>query len=159
MSIMEKVYYQNLPETTEYRVPPDTVAPRGHEAMLPVEAPQEKLTDEQLEQALPKPSGHKILISLPKVEDTYEGGLIKKVRSTVEAEQITTVVALVLDMGPDAYKDTERFPSGPWCAVGDYVLIGPYKGTRFVLNGHEYRICNDDSIEGVVAHPAGYRRV
>lgn len=147
---MEKVYYHNLPETSMEFPVPDAVA---------TESPQEKLTDEQLEQALPVPTGHKLLISLPQVEDTYEGGLIKKVRSTVEAEQITTVVALVLDMGPDAYKDTERFPSGPWCKPGDYVLVGPYKGTRFVLNGAEFRIINDDTVDGVVADPRGYRRV
>lgn len=142
---MEKVLY-HLPETT-------TSVPAQEEPK------QEALTDAQLEAALPKPQGFKILISLPKVDDTYEGGLIKKVRSTVEAEQVTSVVALVLDVGPDAYQDKTRFPSGPWCKPGDYVLVGPYKGTRFILNGSEFRIIADDTVEGVVADPRGYRRV
>lgn len=121
-------------------------------------AKQERLTDEQMEKALPKPVGHKLLLALPEVEDTYNG-VIAKVRETMQNEQVTSVVALVLDMGPDAYKDESRFPSGAWCKVGDFVLIGPYKGQRFQLNGKEFRIINDDSIEGVVADPSGYRRI
>lgn len=143
---MEKVLYGNLAD-----------AP----GMPPVEVEKEEdapLTDEQFEQALPKPSGFKILISLPKVDDTYEGGVIKKIKTAIQNEQVTSVVALVLEVGPDAYPK-DRFPSGPWCKAGDYVLVGPYKGTRFILNGAEFRIINDDSIEGVVANPAGYRRI
>lgn len=143
---MEKILYGGL----------ETAA-----GMPPVEAaPQESpLTDEQLEQALPKPTGFKLLIALPKVDETYEGGIIQKVKSTIQNEQVTSVVALVLDMGPDAYKDQTRFPSGPWCEVGNYVLVGPYKGTRFILNGSEFRIISDDTVEGVVADPSGYRRI
>jgi len=122
-------------------------------------APQEPLSDQEMEMSLPKPAGHKILIALPTVSDTYEGTAIQKVQETIQAETVTSVVALVLDVGPDAYKDRERFPSGPWCKEGDYVLVGPYKGCRFALNGQEFRVINDDSIEGVVADPRGYRRV
>lgn len=118
-----------------------------------------KVTDEMIEAALPKPSGFKLLIALPEVEDKYEGGIIAKVRDTMQAEQMTSVVALVLDVGPDAYKDPARFPSGPWCKPGDFILIGPYKGQRFSVWGKEYRIINDDSCEGVVADPRGYRRI
>lgn len=119
---------------------------------------QEMLTDEQMEQALPRPAGHKLLLALPDVEDKHNGVIIKT-RETMNNEQVTSVVALVLDMGPDAYKDETRFPSGPWCEVGNYVLIGPYKGQRFSLNGKEFRIINDDNVEGVVADPRGYRRI
>lgn len=135
---MEKVSYKLEPETP---------------------MPEVELTDEQMEAALPRPCGHKMLLALPEVEKTFSGTSIQKVGATREAESITSVVALVLDMGPDAYQDKARFPSGPWCKVGDYVLTGPYKGQRFNLNGKEFRILNDDSIEGVVADPAGYRRV
>jgi co-chaperonin GroES (HSP10) len=120
---------------------------------------QETISDEDLEKALPKPCGHKILVALPTVEEKYEGTNIIKVRESQHNEQVTSVVALVLDVGPDAYKDKERFPSGPWCAVGDYVLVGPYKGQRFIFGGAEYRIMNDDNVEGIVADPRGYRRV
>lgn len=125
---------------------------------VPDEQP-EQLSEEQMEAALPVPVGHKLLIALPKVDDKYEGTSIVKVDSAKAAEQVTSVVALVLDMGPDAYKDASRFPTGAWCKVGDYVLVGPYKGVRFILCGQEYRILNDDLIEGVVADPRGYRRV
>jgi co-chaperonin GroES (HSP10) len=130
------------------------------ESTLPGESPpEERLTDEQMEQALPKPSGYKLLIALPKVDDKFDGTSIVKTAAVQQAEQVTSVVALVLDVGPDAYKDPERFPSGPWCKPGDYVLVGPYKGTRFILNGQEFRIIADDLIEGVVPDPRGYRRV
>jgi co-chaperonin GroES (HSP10) len=117
------------------------------------------LTDEQMEQALPHPVGYKILVTLPKVDDKFEGTSIQKVDTTRYNEQITSVVALVLEVGPDAYQDKERYPSGPWCKVGDYVLIGPYKGQRFILNNQEFRIMNEDTIEGVVPDPRGYRRI
>lgn len=122
------------------------------------EPPQERLTDEQFEQALPVPVGHKLLLALPDVEETHNGILVKT-KETIQNETVTSVVALVLDMGPDAYKDSSRFPSGPWCEVGNYVLIGPYKGQRFSLNGREFRIINDDCVEGVVKDPRGYRRI
>lgn len=119
----------------------------------------EELTEEQLEAALPKPAGFRLLIALPKVEDKFEGTNIIKTKEVQQHEQVTSVIALVLDMGPEAYKDEKRFPSGPWCKVGDYVIVGPYKGMRFLLGNNEYRIISDDLVEGVVADPRGYRRV
>lgn len=116
------------------------------------------LNDDELEAALPVPCGHKLLIALPTVEKTF-GGTIIKAKSTVHAETSTTVIAIVLDMGPDAYADKERFPGGPWCKKGDYVLLAPYSGVRFFLNGDEYRVINDDSISGVVASPKGYSSI
>ena len=119
---------------------------------------KKELSEQELENALPKPSGHKMLVALPKVADTFEGSMIQKVDSTKMAESVTSVVALVLELGPDAYKDAERFPSGPWCAAGDYVLMRPYQGTRFMLNGQEFRVVNDDSVDGIVTDPRGYSR-
>lgn len=117
-----------------------------------------ELSQQELEDALPKPVGHKILVALPKVDDTFTGSVIQKIDSTKMAETITSVVALVLDLGPDAYKDESRFPGGAWCKVGDYVIMRPYQGTRFMLNGQEFRIVNDDSPDGVVKDPRGYSR-
>lgn len=133
--------------------PPELTQPSVEDPAPPV------LTEEQMESALPKPTGHKLLIALPKAEDKYDGTSIVKIDAAKAAEQVTSVVALVLDMGPDAYGDTTRFPSGPWCEVGNYVLVGPYKGIRFLLNGQEFRIINDDLVEGVVCDPRGYRRL
>jgi co-chaperonin GroES (HSP10) len=116
-----------------------------------------ELTDEELEAQLPKPVGYRLLIALPQVEEKFDSGIIKADR-TVYEEKILTVVGLVLDMGDEAYGDKDRYPNGPWCKVGDYVLFRANTGTRFKINGVEYRIMNDDSIEAVVADPRGVSR-
>ena len=107
---------------------PETTAPEAICRDVP-----EPLTEEQMEASLPHPVGHKILLALPQVDDKFEGSIIQKASVTVQNEQITTVIALVLEVGPDAYP-ADRFPGGPWCKQGDYVLIGPYKGQRLLLN-------------------------
>ena len=116
-----------------------------------------QISDEELEAQLPKPVGYRVLIALPQVEETFEGGIIKA-EKTLHEEKILTVVGLVLDMGEQAYADKDRFPNGPWCKVGDYVMFRANTGTRFRFNGVEYRIMNDDSIEAVVADPRGVTR-
>lgn len=118
---------------------------------------EQAATDEQIDQGLPKPSGYKILIALPNVEDTYAGGIIKA-DSTKAKEEAATIIGLVLELGADAYADKSKFPSGPWCKEGEFVLIRAYSGTRFKLYGQEYRLINDDTVEGVVADPRGYTR-
>jgi len=118
---------------------------------------QAPLTDEELDAQLPKPVGYKLLIALPKVEKTYESGLLKA-DTTIHAEHILSVVGVVLDMGEQAYKDPDRYPTGPWCKVGDYVLFRSNSGTRFKVDGVEYRFLNDDSIEATVADPRGITR-
>ena len=106
---------------------------------------------------LPEPSGFKLLCVVPQMEEEYAGGIIKA-ESTVKAEEQTTVVLFVVKVGPDAYKDTARFPSGPGCKAGDFVLARPYSGTRVVIHGKEFRIINDDTVEGIVDDPRGIRR-
>lgn len=118
---------------------------------------QAPLTEEELDAQLPKPVGYKLLIALPKVEKTYESGLLKA-DTTIHAEHVLSVVGLVLDMGEQAYKDSDRYPTGPWCKVGDYVLFRSNSGTRFKVEGVEYRFLNDDSIEATVADPRGITR-
>jgi co-chaperonin GroES (HSP10) len=115
------------------------------------------LTDEEVEAQLPRPIGYRLLIALPQVEETFDSGIIKADR-TVYEEKILTVVGLVLDMGNEAYSDKDRFPNGPWCKVGDYVMFRANTGTRFRFNGVEYRLMNDDSIEAVVSDPRGVTR-
>lgn len=116
-----------------------------------------QISDEELEAQLPKPVGYRLLIALPKIEETFESGIIKSDKTLTE-EKILSIVGLVLDMGDQAYKDESRFSSGPWCKVGDYVLFRANTGTRFRVNGVEYRLMNDDSIEAVVADPRGVTR-
>jgi len=118
---------------------------------------QVEITEEEAEQQLPKPVGYRLLIALPKVEEVYESGLIKSDK-TLNEERIMSTMGVVLDMGAEAYSDKERFPNGPWCKVGDFVMIRPHTGTRFKVNGQEYRLLNDDSVEAVVADPRGIVR-
>lgn len=106
---------------------------------------------------LPKPSGYRILCAIPDVEREYESGLVKA-DETVRYDELLTTVLFVIDLGPDCYKDSSRFPSGPWCKKGDFILVRPNAGTRLVIHGREFRIINDDSVEGVVDDPRGIKR-
>ena len=115
------------------------------------------VTEEEMEAQLPKPVGYMILVALPKVEEAYESGIIKADRTRHE-EYILATMGAVIDMGAEAYCDKDRFPNGPWCKVGDFVMFRPNTGTRFKVNGAEYRLMNDDSIQAVVADPRGIVR-
>jgi co-chaperonin GroES (HSP10) len=106
---------------------------------------------------LPDPKGYRILCAIPEAADTYESGLAKA-GQTKHIEEHSTVVLFVVRMGDLCYKDTERFPSGPWCKEGDFILTRAYAGTRFKIHGREFRIINDDTVEGVVQDPRGYTR-
>ena len=114
-------------------------------------------TDEQKAKQLPKPSGYRILCAIPDVEKAYESGILKT-DETVRFDELLTTVLFVVDLGPDCYKDKDRFPSGPWCKKGDFVLVRPNAGTRLVIHGREFRIINDDSVEGIVDDPRGIKR-
>jgi co-chaperonin GroES (HSP10) len=116
----------------------------------------DKSQDEKAKQ-LPQPSGYRILCAIPEQEKQYDSGLIKA-DETMRYEEVLTTVLFVVDMGPDCYKDEKRFPTGPWCKQGDFVLVRPNAGTRLVIHGREFRIINDDSVEGVVQDPRGIKR-
>jgi len=118
---------------------------------------QVEVTEEEMEQQLPKPVGYRLLIALPTIEKEFDSGIAKAER-TLNEERIMTTVGVVLDMGAEAYSDTSRFPHGAWCKIGDYVVIRPHTGTRLNVNGQELRLINDDSIEAVVADPRGVTR-
>jgi len=121
-------------------------------------APEEMLSQEDIEAQLPKPVGYRVLVALPQVEETFgDTGLLKST-TTMNQEHIMSIIGLVLDMGEQAYSDEERFPSGPWCKPGDYVMFRMNTGTRFKVGGVEYRLMNDDSIEAIVADPRGVTR-
>jgi co-chaperonin GroES (HSP10) len=121
--------------------------------------PEKELTEEELDSLLPTPVGYRVLIAMPEIEDTYgESGIIKSSRE-VQLDTVMSTIGLVLDMGKQAYSDKERFPTGPWCKQGDYVMFRMNTGTRFKVSGVEYRLMNDDSIEAVVTDPRGVTRV
>jgi len=114
-------------------------------------------TPEQKAKQLPDPSGYRMLCAIPEVDKKSDGGIIKA-DITVHHEELLTTVLFVLKMGPDCYKDDKRFPSGPWCKQGDFVLVRPHAGTRLKIHGREFRIINDDSVEGIVEDPRGISR-
>jgi co-chaperonin GroES (HSP10) len=114
-------------------------------------------SNEEKATQLPKPSGYRILCAIPEMEKEYESGLIKA-DETVRIEETLTTVLFVVDLGPDCYADKARFPNGPWCKKGDFILTKPYAGSRLVIHGREFRIINDDTVEGVVADPRGIKR-
>lgn len=117
-----------------------------------------ELTDEELEQQLPQPVGYRVLVAMPEAEETWgDSGLIKAAQ-TIHQDSVMSMIGLVLDMGTQAYTDQDRFPNGPWCKVGDYVMFRMNTGTRFKVGGVEYRLMNDDSIEAVVSDPRGITR-
>ena len=114
--------------------------------------------EEEFEAQLPKPVGYRVLVAMPKVEEAFEGSELLKSVTTKNQEQIMSIIGLVIDAGEQAYSDVDRFPTGPWCKVGDYVMFRANTGTRFTIEGLEYRLMNDDSIEAVVADPRGIQR-
>tara|TARA_R110000803_G_scaffold55597_1_gene112536 strand:- start:3431 stop:3826 length:396 start_codon:yes stop_codon:yes gene_type:complete len=117
-----------------------------------------EVTDEELELQLPKPVGYRVLVAMPEAEETFGGSGILKSQSIRNQDYITSILGVVLDMGEQAYSDKERFPNGPWCEVGDYVVFRMNTGTRLKVGGVEYRLMNDDSIEAVVSDPRGITR-
>ena len=117
-----------------------------------------ELTEEEFEAQLPKPVGYRVLVALPSVEETFEGSDLIKATTTKHHEYIMSIIGLVVDIGDQCYADKERFPIGPWCKTGDYVMFRANTGTRFTVNGLEYRLMNDDSIEAVVADPRGIQK-
>jgi co-chaperonin GroES (HSP10) len=114
-------------------------------------------TDERKAKQLPDPSGYRILCGIPNIDEQYESGILKS-DLTLQHEELLTTVLFVVKMGPDCYKDAARFPSGPWCKEGDFILVRPHAGTRLKIHGREFRIINDDSVEGVVEDPRGISR-
>jgi co-chaperonin GroES (HSP10) len=114
-------------------------------------------TAEEKASQLPRPSGYRILCAIPEQEKEYDSGIIKA-DTTIQHEELLTTVLFVVAKGPDCYKDASRFPTGDWCQVGDFVLVRPNAGTRLIIHGKEFRIINDDSVEGVVDDPRGIKR-
>jgi len=113
---------------------------------------------EEKAKQVPDPVTYHLLCVLPEVDEEYESGLVKA-GQTIHYEELLSPVLFVVKMGPDAFKDEKRFPSGPSCKVGDFVLVRPNTGTRIKIHGKEFRVINDDSVEAVVQDPRGISRV
>jgi co-chaperonin GroES (HSP10) len=115
---------------------------------------------EEKAKQLPDPKTFHLLCVVPEAMEEYadsDVGIIKDSK-TMHYEEVLTPVLFVIKIGPDAYKDATRFPSGPSCKEGDFVIVRPNSGTRLKIHGREFRIINDDSVEAVVEDPRGISR-
>jgi co-chaperonin GroES (HSP10) len=110
------------------------------------------LPTEKVLERLPDPTGWRMLVLPYKGQGKTKGGVILT-DETMQERGYTTVTGLVLKLGPDCYKDKERFPNGPWCKVNDWIIFGRYAGSRFGIEGGEVRILNEDEIIAVVKDP------
>lgn len=142
---------------SEILLPPGIALPKH---IQPIETPDEDADNDTKASALPTPTGWKLLCIVPEVDQKIAGTTLDLVRdtATMRQEEHATTVLFVLRMGPDAYKDKTKFPSGPWCKEGDFVLVRTYSGTRFKIFGKEFRMINDDQVECVVQDPRGITR-
>jgi len=116
-----------------------------------------KVEDSELQAKLPEPKGFKVLIAVPELDGKTEGGVIMP-DALKSMEETASIIGFVIKTGPEAYTDKERFPSGPYCEEGDFVIFRSYSGTRFKVMGKEFRIINDDTVEAVVDDPRGSSR-
>ena len=112
-------------------------------------------TEEEIKEylnILPQPVGYRLLIKPYSGKKKTKGGiyLSEKTKETIE---MTTVVGYVVKMGDLCYKDTQKFPTGPWCKEGQFVIYGRYSGARFKTRYGEHRILNDDEIIGTINQP------
>lgn len=130
---------------------PDRVVNFGKEEKKEVvkEKKKSKISESK---KLPQPTGYRILI-LPRGRDPVTKGGIQLARETIDKDSIASVVGYVVAVGPDAYRDPNKFPEGSWCKQGDWVLFGRYAGARFKIDGGEMRLLNDDEILATLPDP------
>jgi co-chaperonin GroES (HSP10) len=117
-------------------------------------------TPEEKAKQLPDPKTFHMLCVVPEAMEEYAESDIGIVKSgqTMHYEEVLTPVLFVVKLGPDCYKDATRFPNGPSCVEGDFIIVRPNSGTRLKIHGREFRIINDDSVEAVVEDPRGIQR-
>jgi co-chaperonin GroES (HSP10) len=141
---------------SEIILPPGIITPPTVE---PISAKQvENIPVEDRAKQLPEPKGWMILAAVIDTPETFEGSSIIKVEKTRQTDEMTSPVLFVMKVGPEAYKDETKFPSGPRCKEGDFILTRPYAGTRVKIHGKEFRLLNDDQVEATVEDPRGISR-
>ncbi len=101
---------------------------------------------------LPKPTGWRMLVLPFKMKEKTKGGILIT-DDVVERAQVASTCGLVLALGPDCYKDKERYPDGPWCKKGSWVIFARYAGSRIKIDGGEVRLLNDDEVLATVENP------
>jgi co-chaperonin GroES (HSP10) len=107
---------------------------------------------ENIKDHLPKATGWRVIVLPYRGARKTKGG-IELSDQTLERQQLTTTCAYVLAVGPLAYKDEVKFPTGPWCKEGDWIIFGRYAGARMAIDGGEIRILNDDEILATIKDP------
>ena len=105
-----------------------------------------------------KPQGWKVLVAMPDYAKTTKGGIALP-DEYVQREEMASPVGYVVALGDSCYADQARFPNGPYCKEGDFIIMRPYSGTRVVLHDKEFRFINDDTVEGVVQDPSNIKRI
>ena len=142
-------------EEKEGKVVPDYVnnfSSEETEVKEDIFTPERLQEDSSLQEKLPVPTGYRILM-LPFVPGKVTRGGIHLAKQTVDKARLATVVGYVVKLGPDAYKDDRKFPEGPWCQEGDWVIFGRYAGARIQIEGGDLRLLNDDEILAVIDNP------
>ena len=114
--------------------------------------PNKKLVGVEKQPKLPKPTGWRMLVLPFKMKEKTKGG-IQLAETTLERQQVASQVGLVMAMGPDCYKDKERYPEGPWCKEKDWVMFARYAGSRIKIDGGEMRLLNDDEVLATIDSP------
>ena len=111
----------------------------------------ENITDSLID-SLPQPSGWRILVLPFTPKDKTKGGIIFS-QESLDKLRISTNCGYVLKVGPLAYNDKERYPTGPWCKEKDWVIFARYAGSRLPIEGGEVRLLNDDEVLGTIKNP------
>jgi chaperonin GroES len=101
---------------------------------------------------LPEPTGWRLIVLPFKMDEKTKGGIIMN-ETTLEKQQVASQCGNVLAMGPQCYRDKERYPEGPWCKVGDWVIFARYAGSRIQIEGGEIRLLNEDEILATIKNP------
>jgi chaperonin GroES len=108
-----------------------------------------KEVGQEVASKIPEPSGYKLLIKPLEVKEKTDSGIYMP-DALKNAEQTASLIGFVVKAGPDAYGDKDKFPNGPYCKEGDFVIFRSYSGTRFKVEKQEFRLINDDTVEAVV---------
>ena len=111
-----------------------------------------KKSEKKEEPKLPQPTGWRLLVLPFKMKEKTKGGLVLA-ETTLEKQQVASQVGLVMAMGPDCYKDKERYSDGPWCKVNDWIMFARYAGSRIKIDGGEMRLLNDDEVLATIDSP------
>ena len=114
--------------------------------------------DQSVIDRIPKPTGWRIVVLPFRPPKKSKGGIVLA-EQAVERQQIATVCGYVVATGPLAYADKDKFPEGPWCKKGDWIVFGRYAGARISLDDGEIRILNDDEVLATIQDPEDIRHM